>query len=127
MEINSDFEKIYSLENGEEVKIIISDELDKIEVFNDLGDKIGIIELEESEFSNSYKLMYMYMDLKGKRYVRQGIGRECLLFFQELTGASLTANSNDGNVRDDGSHLTDDAPMFVGQMRNEGIVEDAGI
>lgn len=53
-----------------------------------------------------------------------GLGRAALEFFKEYTGAEVFAREYDGQVRDDGSHLTEDAPGFVAKMIDEGILLD---
>ena len=45
-----------------------------------------------------------------------------LEYFLEIYGGPLYTSSNDGLVRDDGSHLTEDAPSFVMHMQAKGII-----
>jgi hypothetical protein len=42
---------------------------------------------------------------------------------KELSNLPIIANDHDGVRRDDGSHLTGDAPAFVQKMREEGLIE----
>ena len=70
-----------------------------------------------------YHITWMYMDLKGNSYKHQGISREALKFCLEIYGLPITASYDDGLRKNDGSHLTGDAPYFVEKMRNEGIIE----
>lgn len=63
------------------------------------------------------------MDLRDDSYKHEGIGREALTFFREIHGLPITASKEDGLKKDDGSHLTGDAPGFVQKMRDEGIIE----
>ncbi len=65
----------------------------------------------------------MTLDLIDSSYKRKGIGRESLKFFKEITGTQIVASENDGIRKDDGSHLTGDAPVFVSKMQEEGIIE----
>jgi len=66
----------------------------------------------------SYKLMRMYSEpCKGG-----GIGRAALEMFQDIVGGQVVVSQNDGQVRDDGSHLTQDAPGFVNKMISEGFI-----
>jgi len=66
----------------------------------------------------------MYMDHLGDSYKRQGIGRQAVEFFKELSGSSVVVSGDGGQRKDnDGSHLTQDAPAFVAQMREEGIID----
>jgi len=47
-------------------------------------------------------------------YKGEGMGRVALRFFKEATGDSkVFVSSHDGQVREDGSHLTGDAPCFA--------------
>lgn len=50
-----------------------------------------------------------------------GIGEQMLLLPIEF-GYSIFARHHDGIRRDDGSHLTEDAPAFIAAMVNKGIV-----
>lgn len=63
----------------------------------------------------------------GGSYRRQGIGREMLRRMIEMTGMAIFAAENDGQVQEDGSHLTGDAPAFVAEMRREGLIVAHGI
>lgn len=61
----------------------------------------------------------MYVPIK-----EAGLGRAALEFFKDYTQADVFARENDGQVRDDGSRLTEDAPGFVAKMIDEGILLD---
>lgn len=75
--------------------------------------------------SDYYHITWMYLDLKERSYRHKGIGREALKYHQEIYGLPITASDNDGLRKDDGSHLTGDAPYFVEKMRDECIIEPA--
>lgn len=115
----------YRLDDQRLITIKIDDFFEHIFVFDDRGGEIGRIELSEisDEMYTSYYIKWMYLDLKDSLYKRKGIGRECLVFFKDLTRAPITASCDDGIPKDDGSHLTGDAPGFVSKMREEGIIE----
>lgn len=83
---------------------------------------IGRIELTEWDSGDHY-IQWMFLNGCGGKYLRKGIGRAALIFFKEYFGTKIFAAENDGQDRDDGSHLTMDAPSFIGKMRDEGIVE----
>jgi len=51
-----------------------------------------------------------------------GLGRAALEFFIDATNSTIFCRSNDGIVRDDGSHLTEDATGFVDKMKEEGLI-----
>ncbi|MBI2794155.1 MAG: hypothetical protein HYX66_05835 [Ignavibacteria bacterium] len=53
----------------------------------------------------------------------QGIGTEILKRHKQQYGLSIRAAENDGQRRDDGSHLTGDAPGFVSRMKERGLIE----
>ncbi len=112
--------RYYRLSNGSTIIIEVSS--DRIEVRTDTGSSIGHIDLTETEDGFHY-ITYMFLNGENKRYLRQGIGRQALKFFKESIGTKVYAAENDGHTREDGSHLTGDAPAFVSQMRDEGIIE----
>ena len=66
------------------------------------------------------------LDKAGLDYLRKGIGRRCLHLIREVHGLPITASEDDGLRRQDGSHLTGDAPRFVAKMREEGLIEGVG-
>lgn len=45
----------------------------------------------------------------------------------EMTGMAIFPAENDGQVQEDGSHLTGDAPAFIAEMRREGLIVAHGI
>ena len=56
------------------------------------------------------------------RYKNLGLGSATLKFFKDATfNSELWASPNDGVIREDGSHLTVDAPGFVRKMIAEGL------
>ena len=67
-------------------------------------------------------LKWMYMNLHDASYKRQGIGRKCLQLVRECSGMNIVTSESNGHKRDDGGHLTGDAPAFVAKMRTEGII-----
>jgi len=64
----------------------------------------------------------MYLDKLGDKYKKQGIGRACVELFNDYFDVIVTAEENDGIPKDDGSHLTHDAPGFVQKLREEGLI-----
>lgn len=83
------------------------------------GKRIG--EFVFSELDNGcFKLIRMYSN----EVKRSGIGREALKFFKAVAGnPPIIASPNDGIPRNDQSHLTGNAPIFVKKMKNEGLIE----
>lgn len=114
-----EFERDYLI-NNKRVITIIYDEFDTSFSFKENGRKIGdefrfIDEFEEGE---KYLLARMYSPIP-----KSGLGQAALEFFIDLTGAIIYTRPNDGITRDDGSHLTEDAPFFVGKMQKKGLIE----
>lgn len=96
---------------------MIDDEWSEIQIRNSSGRQVG--EFEFKFLDPDYKLMRMYCnDAKSG-----GIGRAVLQFFKATTGADVYASTPDGQVRDDQSHLTEDAPGFVVKMIAEGWIK----
>lgn len=115
----------YELSDGREISIELDECLEWVKVTDTKGDEIGRIEFSRIEndppVGDEYKIIWMYMDLFDPSYKRQGIGRTCLKFFNECCGPP-TVSEDDGLRRDDGSHLTQDAPAFIHQMQKEGLI-----
>lgn len=117
-----DFSTKYKLISGEEITITFDEDELSILVISEAGEKIGNINLREE--GKGYYITWMYLDQLGPKYKYQGIGRKCLTFFKTAYQTNLYAAPDDGIVREDGSHLTGDAPGFISKMRDEGIVEN---
>lgn len=114
-----EFERDYLLSNGTIITLVLEDDYSQITFKDSSGISLeGEFSFNENEDNGRYLLERMYAPIK-----KQGIGRACLEFFIETTGAIVYTRPNDGNQLDDGSHLTEDAPGFVNQMQNEGLIE----
>lgn len=87
------------------------------------GEHIGVFEFVEQD--GSYLLSYMFLDLKDSSFTRQGIGTEILRFFNDETGITPFAREHTGMQYDDGSHLTGDAPGFVSDMQEKGLLQSS--
>ncbi len=112
----------YELESGEIVQIEIDEDINEVTVTNFNSEEIGSVEFRYFVDEDIYKLSWMYLDKLDGRYLRQGIGRECVRFFKEFFGCIIIAEHHDGIKRDDGSHLTGDAPAFVEKLRIEKLI-----
>jgi hypothetical protein len=109
--------RIYKNSNGVLFKFILEDENELlIEDMN--GNSVGEFEFKELEYGNGYKVMRMYTN----EYKNTGLGSAALLYFIDVYDGPLYTSNNDGLRRDDGSHLTDDAPSFVPKMIAKGII-----
>ncbi len=115
--------RTYKLKNDEVIIIEVDDSGDRIEVTGDNGIEIGSFDMQELDNGNHY-ITWMFLNKTSAKYLRQGIGREALKFFKDYFGTKIYAADNDGFQKNDGSHLTGDAPGFVSQMKKEGIIEE---
>jgi hypothetical protein len=118
-------EAAYRCKDGRAVRIYIDDESDFLTSVRDSdGSEIGRFEFDRIDDLNGdyLKLRWAYLDLIGSSYLRQGIGRECLKRVKEFSDLAIVAEDHDGAQRDDGSHLTNDAPGFVARMRREHLI-----
>jgi hypothetical protein len=86
-------------------------------------DEVGLDLREDPRGREEYFITWAYLDSQGDRYKRQGIGRAALKFHHEMFDCPIFAQSDDSLTREDGSHLTGDAPAFVAKMREEGLIE----
>jgi len=117
----------YKLNDGRTITIDISDDR-SIVVKDHQNNSIGeiILSLKEdvpSRLAHYYYITSMFMNLRDDSYLCNGIGRAALIFFKDFYSLPIKASKNDGLRKDDGSHLTGNAPGFVEKMRNEGIIE----
>lgn len=116
----------YKLPSGEIVTSSIDVGGTHISVTNHRCEEIGRIELDSREDAcgnEEFFLTWAHLDMQGEQYKRQGIGSAALKFHHDMFGSPIYAQSDDGLSRDDGSHLTQDAPGFVAAMRKEGLIE----
>jgi len=119
--------KSFLCKNGETVTI----EFDEYEISTIVRDshnnEIGRLNFAHYDYPDAHlKLVWAYLDKAGNRWLRQGIGRECLQFALESSGAGFIIAEEDSGARQpDGSHLTGDAPNFVSKMRKEGLIWSA--
>ena len=125
----NEVEEAYRCKDGREVRIYIDDKSDFLTTVKDgVGREIGRFEFQWIDDLNGdyLKLCWAYLDLVDASYRRQGIGRECLKRVKEFSGFDIVAEDHDGVQREDGSHLTNDAPGFVAQMRREHLIARSG-
>jgi len=74
------------------------------------------------ENQQSFLLKRLYSPNSFKRL---GLGKEVLKFFKSETGnAIIWTRENDGETRDDGSHLTENGPTFVRKMQKLGLIAE---
>jgi hypothetical protein len=124
----------YELSDGRKISIELEDDGRLITVRTSEQEKIGHFELkalheediDEDDYyarEEAYKLMWMGLEKLGT-YKHQGIGTACIQFHKDYYGAPIYASPNDGQTRDDGSHLVGDGPYFVAKMVKLGLIED---
>jgi hypothetical protein len=77
----------------------------------------------EIPHGNVLKLAWAFLDKLDGQYLHQGIGRQILKLVWERYRMPIIAEDDDGIQKDDGSHLTGDAPAFIARMREEGLIE----
>jgi hypothetical protein len=112
----SDERRLLTLASGEVVEIRFED--DSVAVYAG-GEEVGRLsfrQIEEPE-DTYYHMTHAFIEGGGGAYKRQGIGTEAIRLFLECTGGPITFSDDDGIQRDDGSHLTGDAPGFVASIK----------
>lgn len=109
--------RIYRNSDGLLFKMILETE-DELLIQDMNGVQIGEFEFQELDYGNGYKIMRMYTN----EYKNTGLGSAALSYFLEIYGGPLYTSPHDGLTRDDGSHLTEDAPSFVMHMQAKGII-----
>lgn len=124
---NYEFQTRFKIRSGEEVDIAIDEDAERVIVFNQNGDEIGSIDYKTITCEGKYEydeyiyLTHMCLDKMGKKYVRQGIGRECLKLLNKYR-LPVTAAYAGEIKKDDGSYLVNDGLPFIQKMRDEGLV-----
>lgn len=116
--------KTFTTNKGKNIYIEI-DEVDFVAIATDLsGNEIGRFKFNyhESDHNDCLKLVWAYLNKQGDAYLRSGIGRECIKRMTEYTDYSICVSKDDGQPKDDGSHLTQDAPAFVRQLKADGLL-----
>jgi len=108
------------------IKIDMSDDR-SVRVFTANGEEIGGFDFyhygdDVPGVSPYYELAWAYLNKIDDSYLHKGIGRKILELHSELYGEEIRAGNDDGIRQSDGSHLTGDAPAFIAQMRDEGLI-----
>lgn len=112
------------LKNGKQIIILLNDEWDCVKFYDNGVELDGEFEFKDESLNNNmtdFLLRRMYCP---KQYINQGLGTEVLKFFRAETSCnSLYARPNDGHVRNDGSHLTGVAALFVSAMLKKNLID----
>lgn len=109
--------RIYKNSKGQLFKFILENETELLIEEVD-GNYVGEFEFQELDYSSGYKIMRMYTN----QHKNTGLGSAALQYFLDVFGGPLFTSPDDGIPRDDGSHLTEDAPSFVHHMKAKGII-----
>ncbi len=116
-------ERDYQLDNGRLITLKFDDFSNAVTFYDSVtGDELdGEFEFhDEHENGTEFLLKRMYAPtgLKNK-----GLGKAAIELFIANMGASVYTRPDDGQPREDGSHLTEDAPFFVSKMKENGLIE----
>jgi len=104
--------------NGLNVELEINNEWTEITFKYINGQQFGEFVFKDLE-DGSYKLMRMYSEPNDNG----GIGRVALELFKRVTNnIPIYVSPIDGETRDDQSHLTEIAPIFVPKMITAGLI-----
>ena len=116
-------DKKITLKNGVQITMHLTEEWDRIS-FSQNGKELDGEFLFDDVYENqqSFLLKKLYSP---NSFIRLGLGEEVLKFFKAETGnAIIWTRENDGETRDDGSHLTDKAPTFIRKMQKLGLIAE---
>lgn len=117
-----DDERDYQLPNGNIVTLRYEPDSGEITFWDgeeQLGGTNDCFYFIDHPTKDNYLLARMYVP---KELKNMGLGRACIEFFGDYVNSSIYVRPDDGVERDDGSHLTEDAPGFVAKMIEEGLI-----
>jgi hypothetical protein len=116
-------DKTIILKKSVSITMHLTEEWDRISFSqngNELDGEFLFDDVDENQQSFLLKRLYSPNNLK-----RLGLGEEVLKFFKsETNDAIIWTRENDGVVRDDGSHLTENAPCFIRKMQKKGLIAE---
>lgn len=115
---DNEFIRVYRSAKGKRIILKLAEDYSEIIIKDLQNNQLGEFEFKELGI-NGYKLMRMDCN----NIKKEGVGRAVLEFFKDITGGPIYASPHDGHRREDGSHLTDDAPKFVYKMIQEGLID----
>ncbi len=118
---NNDNRRTYQIIGNRKITIDINDdsEITYWENGARISDDDEFVFIQDEFQPSKYLLARMYAPIKNV-----GLGRATIEFFKDYYEAIIYARQNDGIDREDGSHLTEDAPGFVAKMIDEGLLND---
>jgi hypothetical protein len=106
------------------VKICIDEEQDWSATIYDIrGEKVGEVCFRLNDDDGQVlKLTWAYLDKPDGSYLHQGIGTAVLERVKAASGLQIVAEEDDGHRKDDGSHFTGDAAVWVAAMRRKRLI-----
>jgi hypothetical protein len=116
---NNGYSRTYRTSAGIAVVLVMNEDWSEIIFKYPNGKQFGEFVFKDLE-DGTYKLLRMYSEPNNGG----GIGRAALQMFKYITdGAQIYVSPNDGIPKDDQSHLTQDATLFVPKMIAEGWID----
>lgn len=114
-------DKTIILKNGVGITMHLTEEWDRISFSQNGNELDGEFLFDDTDGNQqSFLLKRLYSP---NNFKRLGLGEEVLKFFKsETSNPIIWTRENDGIVRDDGSHLTDNAPSFVKKMQRKKLI-----
>jgi hypothetical protein len=116
-------DKTIILKKSVSITMHLTEEWDRISFSqngNELDGEFLFDDVDENQQSFLLKRLY-----NPNKFKRLGLGEEVLKFFKsETNDAIIWTRENDGVVRDDGSHLTENAPCFIRKMQKKGLIAE---
>lgn len=107
-----------TLTSGEVVEIRFQEDSVAVYAGSEEVGRLSFRQIEEPG-ETYYHLTHAFIEGRGGAYKRQGIGTEAIRLFRDCTGGPITFSEDDGIQREDGSHLTGDAPEFVNSLKKK--------
>ncbi|MBZ9659476.1 hypothetical protein LB523_10505 [Mesorhizobium sp. ESP-6-4] len=118
----ADIKVPFTTKQGKQVLIVFDDMGERVAIYakvNGSDQQVGTFEFDHSPEGDG--LLMTLADINPD-YKRQGVGQKVLEEVTRQTGQEIWARDFDGIKRDDGSHLTGDAPPFVQAMKEKGLI-----
>ncbi len=115
-----DEERDYLITGNRIITLKLEDDWSQITFYEGTKKLNGEFEFCDTTGSQEvYLLKRMYSPFPGN-----GLGKAALEFFIDYTGSKIVTRPEGGSTRSDGSHLTEDAPMFVSRMKKAKLIYD---
>ena len=117
----------FAPKTGSKVIIDIDEDNFTATVTTMTGQRVGsidftLIEAPDAPYGYYLKMTHAFLEGDNGKYLRQGIGTECVRLMGEVTGFPIIASDDDGAVHEDGSHPTGDAPAWLAKLRQRKLI-----